>query len=161
MLAGTTTEIKVAYVQLCHSRRFFIRAYPRETQEMVFDARNHAFRFVGGTCRRGTYDNMRTAVDAVFVGKARQFNRRFLQLCFHLLVESTACTPRSGWEKGQVENQVGTSRERLFTPRLHFLGYPELKGWLAARCLSLAQENGHPEAKNRTIWEVLRMSARR
>lgn len=25
----------------------------------------------------------------------------------HYLVEPTACTPASGWEKGQVENQVG------------------------------------------------------
>jgi transposase len=154
VLGGTTTEIKVAHVRLCHSRRFFIRAYPRETQEMVFDAHDHAFRFFGGACRRGIYDNMRTAVDAVFVGRERQFNRRFLQLCSHYLVEPTACTPRSGWEKGQVENQVGTSRERLFTPRLRFAGYAELNGWLEARCLSLAQESGHPEVKDRTISDV-------
>jgi hypothetical protein len=25
-----------------------------------------------------------------------------------------------GWEKGQVENQVGLVRERFFTPRLRF-----------------------------------------
>jgi transposase len=154
VLDGTTTEIKVAHVRLCHSRRFFIRAYPRETQEMVFDAHDHAFRFFGGACRRGIYDNMRTAVDAVFVGKERQFNRRFQQLCSHYLIEPTACTPRSGWEKGQVENQVGTSRERLFTPRLRFPGYSELNGWLEARCLSLARESRHPEVKDRTIWEV-------
>jgi hypothetical protein len=35
---------------------------------------------------------MKTAVDAVFVGKERQFNRRFLQLLSHHLVEPTACT---------------------------------------------------------------------
>ena len=97
MLDGTTTEIKVAHVRLYHSRRFFVRTYPRETQEMVFDAHDRAFRFFGGTCRRGIYDNMWTAVDAVFVGKARQLNRRFLQMCSHHLVEPTACTPRSGW----------------------------------------------------------------
>ncbi len=79
VLGGATTEIKVAHVRLCHNRRFFIRAYPRETQEMVFDAHDHAFRFFGGACRRGLYDNMRTAVDAVFVGRARQFNRQFLR----------------------------------------------------------------------------------
>ena len=154
VLGGTTTQIKVAHVRLCHSRRFFIRAYPRETQEMVFDAHDHAFRFFGGACRRGIYDNMRTAVDAVFVGRERRFNRRFLQLCSHYLVEPTACTPRSGWEKGQVENQVGTSRERLFTPRLRFAGYAELNGWLEARCRSLARESGHPEVKERMISEV-------
>jgi hypothetical protein len=30
--------VKVAQVRLCHSRMPFVRAYPRETQEMVFDA---------------------------------------------------------------------------------------------------------------------------
>jgi hypothetical protein len=28
----------------------------------------------------------------------------------HYLIEPTACTPASGWEKGQVENQVGLVR---------------------------------------------------
>ena len=42
---------------------------------------------------------MKTAVDAVFVGKDRQYNRRFLQMCSHHLVEPVACTPAAGWEK--------------------------------------------------------------
>jgi transposase len=37
-------------------------------------------------------------------------------MCNHYLVEPTACTPAAGWEKGQVENQVGVVRERFFTP---------------------------------------------
>jgi transposase len=61
---------------------------------------------------------MKTVVDSVFVGKDRQYNRRFLRMCSHYLVDPVACTPASGWEKGQVENQVGLVRERFFTPRL-------------------------------------------
>src|SRR3569623_403421 len=30
--------VKLARVRLCHSRMMFVRAYPRETQEMVIDA---------------------------------------------------------------------------------------------------------------------------
>ncbi len=118
VLNGVTTTVKVAHVRLCHSRMMFVRAYPRETQEMVFDAHERAFGFFRGACGRGIYDNMKTAVDAIFVGKDRQYNRRFLQMCSHHLVEPVACTPASGWEKGQVENQVGLVRERFFTPRL-------------------------------------------
>jgi len=33
--------------------------------------------------RRGIYDNMKTAVETVFVGKDRLYNRRFLQMCSH------------------------------------------------------------------------------
>jgi transposase len=113
VLDGATVTIKVAHVRLCHSRMLFVRAYPRETQEMVFDAHEKGFAFFKGTCRRGIYDNMKTAVDAIFVGKQRQFNRRFAQMCGHYLFEPTACTPAAGWEKGQVENQVGLVRERF------------------------------------------------
>jgi transposase len=64
-----------------------------------------------GACSRGIYDNMKTAVETIFIGKDRQYNRRFLQMCSHHLVEPVACTPASGWEKGQVENQVGLVRD--------------------------------------------------
>jgi hypothetical protein len=46
------------------------------------------------------------------VGKERVYNRRFLQVCGHYLVDPVACTPASGWEKVQVDNQVGLVRER-------------------------------------------------
>jgi transposase len=77
---------------------------------------------------------MKTAVDAIFVGRERAYNRRFLQMCTHYLVDPVACTPASGWEKGQVENQVGVVRERFFTPRLRVKSYQELNAWLLDQC---------------------------
>ena len=100
LLGGVTVIVKVAHVRLCHSRMLFVRAYPRETQEMVFDAHDRAFALFKGACGRGIYDNMKTAVETVFVGKDRLYNRRFLQMCSHYLIEPVACTPASGWEKG-------------------------------------------------------------
>ncbi len=154
VLNGATVTLKVAHVRLCHSRLMFVRAYPRESQEMVFDAHDRAFAFFRGACQRGIYDNMKTAVETVFVGKDRQYNRRFLQMCSHYLVEPVACTPASGWEKGQVENQVGLVRERFFTPRLRFTGYDDLNAWLIDKCLAWAKAHAHPEQSERTIWEV-------
>ena len=154
LIGGVTTTLKVAHVRLCHSRMMFVRAYPRESQEMVFDAHERAFAFFKGACARGIYDNMKTAVDAVFVGKDRQYNRRFLQMCSHHLVEPVACTPASGWEKGQVENQVGLVRERFFTPKPRFKSYDELNAWLLDRCLVFAKAHPHTEWPDRTIWEV-------
>jgi len=74
VLGGTTVKVKVAHVRLCHSRMPFVRAYPRESQEMVFDAHDRAFAFFKGTCTRGIYDNMKTAVETVFIGKERAYN---------------------------------------------------------------------------------------
>lgn len=154
LLNGTTATVKVAHLRLCHSRMFFVRAYPRETQEMVFDAHDRAFAFFKGACRRGLYDNMKTAVETVFIGKDRVYNRRFVQMCGHYLVEPVACTPAAGWEKGQVENQVGLVRERFFTPRLRFKSYEEMNGWLLDRCIAYAKAHRHPEYVDRTVWSV-------
>ena len=154
LINGTTVIVKVAHVRLCHSRMLFVRAYPRETQEMVFDAHDRAFAFFKGACRRGIYDNMKTAVEAILVGKERRYNRRFLQLCSHYLVEPAACTPAAGLETGQVENQVGLVRERFFTPRLRFKNYEELNAWLLDQSISYAKAHRHPEFGEQTIWDV-------
>ena len=154
VLGEATTKVKVAHVRLCHSRMPFVRAYPRESQEMVFDAHIRAFEFFRGACTRGIYDNMKTAVEAVFIGKDRQFNRRFLQMCGHYLIEPVACTPAAGWEKGQVENQVGNIRERLFAPRLRVANYDELNAWLLDQCIAGAKTSPHPEESERTVWQV-------
>jgi transposase len=154
MLNGLPATVKVAHVRLCHSRMFYVRAYMRESQEMVFDAHDRAFAFFRGTCTRGIYDNMKTAVETVFVGKERQYNRRFLQMCSHYLVQPVACTPASGWEKGQVENQVGLVRERFFTPRLRVKSLEELNVWLIDKSIAYAKAHRHIEQSGRTIWQV-------
>ena len=61
LIDGVTTTLKVAHVRLCHSRMMFVRAYPRESQEMVFDAHERAFAFFKGACTRGIYDNLWTS----------------------------------------------------------------------------------------------------
>jgi transposase len=154
LMGGVTMTVKVAHMRLCHSRMMFVRAYPRETQEMVFDAHERAFAFFKGACGRGVYDNMKTAVETIFIGKDRQYNRRFLQMCSHHLVEPVACTPAAGWEKGQVENQVGLVRERFFTPRLRFKTFDELNAWLMDKCIAYAKAHTHPERADRTVWEA-------
>ena len=68
--------------------------------------------------------------------------------------EPVACTPASGWEKGQVENQVGLVRERFFTPRLRFKTYDELNAWLLDQCIAYAKAHRHPELTDQTIWDV-------
>jgi transposase len=104
VMSGVTTTLKVAHVRLCHSRMMLVRAYPRETQEMVFDAHDRAFAFFKGACARGIYDNMKTAVETIFVGKERQYNRRFLQMCAHHLVDPVACTPASKRAKSRTRS---------------------------------------------------------
>src|SRR6201746_2183217 len=61
LLNGTTVTVKVAHVRLCHSRMLFVRAYPRETQEMVFDAHDRAFALFKGSCGLGISNHSKSA----------------------------------------------------------------------------------------------------
>jgi transposase len=149
-LAGVMQTIKVAHFRLAFSRQMFVAAYPRETQEMVFDAHDRAFAFFGGAPLRMVYDNLKAVVETIFTGKERRFNRRFMALANHYLFEPVACTPASGWEKGQVENQVGNIREWLFTPLARFQSFEALNAWLATRCRELAQRK-HPATPELSI----------
>lgn len=153
-LGGVPVEVKIAQFRLCHSRKLFCIAYTRETLEMVLDAHSRAFEFFGGVCRRGIYDNLKTVVTKVLMGKERVFNRRFQNLASYYLFDPIACTPAAGWEKGQVENQVGVVRHRFFATRRRFADLDELNDWLAGECRHHAAVMKHPELKDQTIEQV-------
>jgi len=154
LLGGVQTEVKIAQFRLCHSRKPFCVAYTRETLEMVLDAHSRAFEFYGGVCRRGIYDNLKTVVTKVLMGKDRVFNRRFQNLASYYLFDLVACTPAAGWEKGQVENQVGVVRKRFFAKRRTFADLEELNEWLADECRNHAATTKHPELKDKTVEQV-------
>jgi transposase len=154
LLGGVQTEVKIAHFRLCHSRKPFCIAYTRETLEMVLDAHIRAFEFFGGVCRRGIYDNLKTVVTKVLMGKDRVFNRRFQNLASHYLFDLVACTPAAGWEKGQVENQVGVVRNRFFAKLRRFASLEELNEWLTGECRNHGATAKHPELKDRTVDQV-------
>lgn len=121
---------------------------------MVFDAHALGFEFFGGVPLRGIYDNMKTAVTAVFAGKDRTFNRRLLTMMDHHRIEPVACTPAAGWEKGQVENQVHNTRESMFKPRLRFASIEEGNAWLMEESLRQASKGAHPDLAGMTIAQA-------
>ncbi len=152
-LGGALSKVKVAHFRLCYSRMQFCVAYPRESLEMVLDSHVRALEFFGGSCRKGIYDNLKTVVTKILMGKGRTFNKRFQNLASHYLFEPIACTPAAGWEKGQVESQVKFVRHRIFIPRLKFSSFTELNQYLSDRCRILAAGHRHPEFKDRTVAE--------
>ncbi len=154
VIAGERTKLQVAHFKLSHSRAFFLRAYPLQTHEMLFDAHNHAFATFGGVPARGIYDNMKTAVDKVKRGKQRDVNIRFTAMVSHYLYDANFCNPASGWEKGQVEKNVRDSRHRIWNQLPTFGSLAELNDWLQQRCVSLWSEITHPEQPDRSVADV-------
>jgi len=153
-LGGHNVKIKLAQFRLCHSRELFCVAYMRESLEMILDAHAQAFQFFGGACKKGIYDNLKTVVSKVLMGKERIFNRRFQTLASHYLFEPVACTPAAGWEKGQVERQVGVVRQKFFGKRRKFADLDELNQWLRDECRDFATTRKHPEFTDQTVAEV-------
>jgi transposase len=153
ILGGERTKLQVAHFKLSHSRVFILRAYPLQTHEMLFDAHAHAFRVLGGVPRRGIYDNMKTAVDRVGAGKARQVNARFAAMASHYLFDTEFCNPASGWEKGQVEKNVQDARHRLWVPTPVFQDLGALNAWLEESCIAAWSQIQHGTLPG-TIAEV-------
>ncbi|WP_174293496.1 IS21 family transposase [Sphingomonas bacterium] len=143
VLGGERTKLQAAHTKLSHSRAFIVRAYPLQTHEMLFDALTQAFRVLGGVPRRGIFDNMKTAVDRIGSGKARQVNARFAAMASHYLFEPDFCNPASGWEKGQVEKNVQDARRRLWQPLPSFPDLGALNAWLEQRCIEQWNEIQH------------------
>src|SRR3954471_20108271 len=143
VLGGERVKLQVAHTKLSHSRAFIVRGYLLQTHEMLFDALTQAFRVLGGVPRRGIFDNMRTAVDRIGTGKARQVNARFAAMASHYLFEATFCSPASGWEKGQVEKNVQDARRQIWQDMPSFEDLPSLNTWLEARCIERWSELQH------------------
>ena len=136
ILGGRQVKLQAAHTKLSHSRAFIVRAYPLQTHEMLFDALTQAFRVLGGVPQRGIFDNMKTAVDRIGLGKVRQVNARFAAMASHYLFDPEFCNPASGWEKGQVEKNVQDARRRFWQPMPSFLDIDALNAWLEEQCIA-------------------------
>ncbi len=155
-VGGERIKLQVAHIKLSHSRAFLVRAYLLQTHEMLFDAHWHAFRVFEGIPGRGIYDNMKTAVDKVGLGKKRDVNARFTAMTSHYVFDPEFCNPAAGWEKGQVEKNVRDARHRMWQLMPAFPDLSALNDWLEERCELLWAETAHGTLPGSIadVWEA-------
>lgn len=156
-VGGLRRRLEVAHTKLCASRAFWLVAYPSQGHEMLFDAHARAFAAFGGVPQRGIYDNMKTAVDKVGVGKKRVINARFEAMTGHYLFEPEFCNVASGWEKGIVEKNVRDRRSSIWhrATKQRWSDLAALNDWLAGECTSAWSELNHPEWPALKVADVL------
>ena len=156
-VGGLRRRLEVAHSKLAASRAFWLVAYPMQSHEMLFDAHARAFGAFGGVPKRGIYDNMKTAVDAVGSGKQRAVNARFAAMCSHYLFEPEFCNPAAGWEKGQVEKNVLDRRRQVWreAAERRWPDLTSLNAWLAERCRQVWSDTAHPDWPALTIADAL------
>ncbi len=64
-------------------------------------------------------------MEAIFIGKARQYNRRFPQMCSHHLIEPVACPPwpaHGDLQRGHFWTQNGGHGSKRFDTTIFILG---------------------------------------
>ena len=156
VIGGLHRRLEVAHAKLAASRAYLLVAYYAQAHEMLFDAHARAFAVFGGVPRRGIYDNMKTAVDKVGKGKARNVNARFHAMTGHYLFEADFCNVASGWEKGQVEKNVQDRRRHIWreASERRWSDLDELNTWLRQVCVDSWQELAHPEWGELTVADV-------
>ncbi|MCP4138774.1 MAG: IS21 family transposase, partial [Chloroflexi bacterium] len=120
------TRIKFFCMRSKYSGKHFVRCYPCERQEALFDAHIHAFEFFGGIFPVLIYDNMTTAVRKVMLGKDRQLQESFAKFKAYYNFGARFCNVGQGHEKGGVEGLVGFSRRNYMVPIPHVESMAEL-----------------------------------
>jgi transposase len=139
VISGVRQIVQVFVLRLCYSRRTFVMAFPTQRQESFLYGHVQAFKHFGGVPVRISYDNLATAVKLAMEKKGKERkrveNRTFVTFRSHYLFESHFCTPRAGWEKGQVESGVGFSRRNYLVPIPEAASFDELNRLLLERCV--------------------------
>src|SRR6266567_671588 len=139
IIGGKRQTAQVFVLRLCYSRRTFVMTFPTQRQESFLFGHVQAFKHFGGVPVRISYDNLATAVKLAMEKKGKERkrveNRTFVTFRSHYLFESHFCTPRAGWEKGQVESMVGYGRRNYLTPIREAASFDDLNTMLLERCL--------------------------
>lgn len=111
---GTRTTLSFFVMTFPYSNVGLAQVFPGETSECVCQALRNVFEHVGGVPTKIVFDNA-TGVGRRVGGGVRT-TELFAACSAHYGFRFRFCNPRSGNEKGSVENKVGCVRRNLFVP---------------------------------------------
>ncbi len=153
IMDGKEVDVEFFAIRLCYSGACFVKAYPTQKQESFFEGHQQGFEFLGGISKRIIYDNLKTAVKKILLGRNRIEQDSFVTFRSHFLFESIFCQPGKGNEKGGVENLVGYVRRNFFVPIPSVKSFAELNEFLHQQCLQNLDRI--PQRKDKSIGELL------
>jgi transposase len=153
IVGGRECEVHLFCMALPYSDAIFVKAQPTEALEVVQDGHNAAYAFFGGVPPTALYDNMSTAVKAIFKDKSRHLTDGFLALRSHYLFTSRFCNVGRANEKGVIERLVGYARRNFLVPVSRFSSWEALNHHLLEQCCQ--RLSGKPSGKDRTIGDLL------
>ncbi|QVY61286.1 IS21 family transposase [Cytobacillus gottheilii] len=142
---GEFVDTHVLVMSYPHSNAAFAVPLPSENQECFLYGLKLLFSQSGGIPRRIRIDNLTPAVKKVrSITEEAKLTDAFIQFQNHYGFEVQVCNPRSGHEKGSVENKVGYIRYNFFTTSPVMSSYEELTETLRAQ-LQMDRQRLHYE----------------
>jgi len=133
-IAGVERKAHFFTMDLPHSDKCFVRAYPAATTEAWLDGHNAAFAFFGGVPLSILYDNDTCLVSRILPDGTRQRTRAFSELQSHYLFKDRYGRPGKGNDKGKVEGLVGYARRNFMVPIPRFASWEAFNAHLESRC---------------------------
>jgi transposase len=116
IIGGIETQLKLFCMRSKFSGKHFVRCYPCERQQALFDGHIRGFEFFNGVFPVVIYDNLTTAVQKILCGKARILQQSYEKFRGYYNYSPRFCNPGQGHEKGGVEGLVGYARRNYMVP---------------------------------------------
>ncbi|GFZ87002.1 transposase [Compostibacillus humi] len=124
---GEIVDIHSLVMSFPNSNAGFAVPLPAENQECFLHGLNTLFKQVGGVPRKIRIDNLTPAVKKTRSKmEEAQLTDEFIQFQNYYGFDVQVCNPRSGHEKGNVENKVGYVRYNFFTTAPIMNSYEDL-----------------------------------
>lgn len=133
-----------------NSNADFPQMFNGETSECICQGFQDVFEFIGGVFPLVVIDNATGAGRRI--GQEIREAKLFAQFRAHYGFSIRFCSPGSGWEKGCVENKIGTVRRNRFVPLPEFDDLQQYNKGLLEQATSF-QGNTHYK-KNTIIGEL-------
>lgn len=127
VIAGKKTTIHQATISCPKSNHVYVALFPNEKTASVEEALMGFFEECGGVFGEIAFDNLSPVVSKIGRSRAEKvFTDEMLRFSAYYGFEINACNPRSGNEKGHVENSGKWVRPGLFSLRYEFGSWDEL-----------------------------------
>ena len=136
ILGGIETWLKLFCMRSKFSGKHFVRCYPCERQQALFDGHIRGFTFFGGIFPILIYDNLTTAVQKILSGKNRILQESYDKFRGYYNFVPRFCNRGQGHEKGGVEGLVGYARRNYMVPVPVADSLEDLNKKLLQDCLS-------------------------
>lgn len=128
-ISGKYLTLSFPYSNAAYTQTFY-----GETAECLLEGLRTIFEAIGGVPSRIWFDNASSMVTKVLPDGKREQTEAFMRFRQHYGFEAAFCNPRSGHEKGNVENKIGYHRRNLFVPMPEMSDIRQYNKELLKRC---------------------------